>query len=175
MAKQPSTQISRTRSDGAPSTRALQRQIGRTRESLTETVEEIKQTAEQGYKSAKQTVAQALDYRKEFQKDPLVWSLGALSAGFAIGYTLGYAHKTTKRGKHSAIVQYADKMVDGLSTLGQSLIIPELDDKIRGLFGLDFSGFLKDMRGPKPKTRSRRPARIVTNRSRRTRRTNRKR
>lgn len=175
MAKQPSTQLSRTRSDGAPSTRALQRQIGRTRESLTETVEEIKQTAEQGYKSAKQTVAQALDYRKEFQKEPLVWSLGALSAGFAIGYTLGYAHKTTKRGKHSAIVQYADKMVDGLSTIGQSLVIPELDDKIRGLFGLDFSGFLKDMRGTK--THSRRPAkaRRVTNRSRRTRRTNRSR
>src|SRR5438477_8946793 len=88
MARQPNSQIA---NDKAPSKRDLQRQIGRTRESLTETVEEIKDTAEQGYASVKQTVSGVLDYRGEFQKEPLVWSLGALSAGFALSRANSFA------------------------------------------------------------------------------------
>ena len=144
MAKQPNSQTVHAKT---PSKRDLQRQIGRTRESLDETVEEIKETAEQSYAAAKETVSGVLDYREEFQKEPVVWSLGALSAGFALGYTLGYAHKSSKRGKKSQIVQFADRVVDELSTVGQSLIIPELNSKIRQFFGLDFSELLTDMRG----------------------------
>ena len=144
MAKQPNSQTVHAKT---PSKRDLQRQIGRTRESLDETVEEIKETAEQSYAAAKETVSGVLDYREEFQKEPVVWSLGALSAGFALGYTLGYAHKNSKRGKKSQIVHFADRVVDELSTVGQSLIIPELNSKIRQFFGLDFSELLADMRG----------------------------
>ena len=144
MAKQPNSQTVHAKT---PSKRDLQRQIGRTRESLDETVEEIKETAEQGYAAAKETVSGVLDYREEFQKEPVVWSLGALSAGFALGYTPGYAHKSSKRGKKSQIVQFANRVVDELSTVGQSLIIPELNSKVRQFFGLDFSELLTDMRG----------------------------
>jgi hypothetical protein len=84
MARQPNSQITENK---ASSKRDLQRQIGRTRESLGETVDEIKKTAEQGIASVKETVSDVMDYREEFQKEPLVWSLGALSAGFALGYT----------------------------------------------------------------------------------------
>ena len=136
-----------------PSKQALQRQVGRTRESLAETVEEIKETAEQGYTSVKETVAGVLDYREQFQKDPIVWSLGALSAGFALGYTLGYAHKTSKRGKHSQVVQFADRVVDELSNVGQSLVMPALNVKIKDIFGFDFTELLRDMRG-KPQKKS---------------------
>ncbi|MBV9008885.1 MAG: hypothetical protein JO354_06935 [Verrucomicrobia bacterium] len=127
--------------------RHLQRQIGRARESLAETVEEIKETAEQGYASVKQTVSGVLDYRDQFQKDPLVWSLGALSAGFALGYTLGFAHKSSKHGKHSQVVQFADRVVDELSSVGQSLLMPGLSVKIKEFFGVDFAELLRDMRG----------------------------
>jgi len=91
MVKQPNSQTVHAKT---PSKRDLQHQIGKTRESLGDTVEEIKETAEQGYTAAKETVSGILDYREEFQKEPVVWSLGALSAGFALGYTLGYAHKS---------------------------------------------------------------------------------
>jgi hypothetical protein len=138
--------------------RALQRQIGRTRQSLSDTVEEIKETAEQGYASVKETVSGVLDYRDQFQKDPLVWSLGALSAGFALGYTVGYGHKSSKRGgKHSQAVQFADRMINELSTVGQSLLMPALGGKIKEFFGFDFTEFLEGMRGgnERPKTSKR--------------------
>src|SRR5436189_1352460 len=112
MARQPNSTTLATEKE-APSKQELQKQIGRTRESLAETVDEIKETAEQGYASVKETVSGVLDYREEFQKDPLAWSLGALSAGFALGYGVGYAHKlATKKSKNSQVAQFTDRMVD---------------------------------------------------------------
>src|SRR2546423_3009590 len=155
MAKLPNS----TAEKEARSKRDLQRQIGRTRESLADTVGEIKETAEQGYTSVKETVSGVMDYREQFQKEPLVWSLGALSAGFALGYTVGYAHKfSTKKAKNSQIAQFTDRMVDELSKVGQSLVVPALGTKIRDFFGVDFGQLLGDMSGTK-KTSARKPAR----------------
>src|SRR5438067_5482909 len=168
MAKEPTTIHSKQTTDGRePTKRDLERQIGKTRESLSNTVEEIKETAEQGYAQVKESV---LDYREEFQKEPVVWSLGALSAGFALGYTLGYAHKNSKRGKKSQVVQFADRVVDELSTVGQSLIIPELNSKIRQFFGLDFSELLTDMRGGQPRRRKSSRTRALKSGAKKTRR-----
>lgn len=131
--------------DGEPTKQELERQMERTRESLAETVGEIKETVEHEYQSVRQTVSGVLDYREQFQKEPLVWSLGALSAGFALGYTVGYAHKNTKSGKQSQLVAFADSMVDELSNMGQGLVLPVLNEKIRELFGFDFSEMLQDI------------------------------
>ena len=138
----------------ASSKRELERQLEKTRESLSETVGEIKETVEQEVKAVKKTVTGVLDYREDFAKDPLVWSLGALSAGFALGYTLGYAHKNTKGAKQSPMIAFADSLVEELSTVGQGLVMPALNAKIRDLFGLEFSQLLEQMRG-----NSKRPAR----------------
>src|SRR5205807_4790938 len=84
-------------SDGRePSQKELQSKIGQTRHSLRTTVEAIQDKAEQQYQTVKHTVSNVLDYRDEFQKEPVVWSLGALSAGFALGYSVGYSHKISK-------------------------------------------------------------------------------
>jgi hypothetical protein len=40
-------------------------------------------------------------------------------------------------------------MVDELSTMGQGLVIPALSEKIRELFGIDFSGLLIELGEPK--------------------------
>ena len=40
---------------------------------------------------------------------------------------------------------FADSMVDELSTVGQTLIMPALNVKIRELLGFDFSELLKEM------------------------------
>jgi hypothetical protein len=66
-----------------PTKRELQDQMERTRESLADTVAEIKDTVEHEVRAVKKSVSGVLDYREEFQKEPLVWSLGALSAGYA--------------------------------------------------------------------------------------------
>jgi hypothetical protein len=128
-----------------PTKLELQRQMQQTRESLTETIGEIKQTVEQEYSSAKKTVSGVLNYREQFKDEPLVWSLGALSAGFALGYTLGYSHRKTKGGKQSPLGEFADSMVEELSTVGQGLVMPALNVKIKELFGFDFAELLDDM------------------------------
>jgi hypothetical protein len=147
---------------GEPTKRELERQMQRTRESLAETIGEIKDTVEQEYASAKQTVSGVLDYREQFKNEPLVWSLGALSAGFALGYTLGYAHKNSKRGKQSQLTAFADSMVDELSSVGQGLVMPALNVKIKELFGFDFSELLEDMGRAKKSGRKKTPAKRKT-------------
>ena len=142
-----------------PSKRDLERQMDKTRESMAETIGEIKQTVEQEVAAAKQTVSGVLDYREQFKNEPLVWSLGALSAGFALGYTVGYAHKNSKGGKQSPVVAFADSMVDELSHMGQGLVMPALNSKIKELFGFDFSELLKDVGGPKKRLGKKSPKR----------------
>ena len=134
----------------------------RTRESLAETIGEIKDTVEQEFASAKQTVSGVLDYREQFKNEPLVWSLGALSAGFALGYTLGYAHKNSKHGQQSQLAAFADSMVDELSSVGQGLVMPALNVKIRELFGFDFSELLQDLGQTKKNNRKKPPAKRRT-------------
>src|ERR1051325_7599164 len=139
----------------------LQRQMQRSREALGATVSEIKETVEQEVDSVRDTVSNVLNFREEFQKEPLVWSLGALSAGFALGYTVGYAHKNTKGKKQTAIIAFADSMVEELSTVGNAMVLPALDAKIKDLFGFEFSEVLKQM-----KQTSKRPAKKKTVRKR---------
>ena len=130
-----------------PGKKELQRQMELTRESLAETVGEIKDTVEQEVNAVKKTVSGVLDYREEFAKEPLVWSLGALSAGFALGYTVGYSHKNTKGGKQTPVIAFADSMVEELSSLGQGLVMPALNAKIKELFGFEFSEVLAQAGG----------------------------
>jgi hypothetical protein len=142
-----------------PGKAQLQRQMEEARESISQTVEEIKDTVEDQYQSVKETVSGVLDYREQFQKDPIVWSVGALAAGFALGYPLGYAHKKMKPAgrKRSELAAFADTLVDELSTLGQSLVMPSLNAKIKQLFGFDLSDMLEEIGGAK-KTRGRKKA-----------------
>lgn len=135
----------------------LQQRMEETRESISQTVEEIKETVTGQYETVKETVEGVLDYREQFQKDPLVWSVGALSAGFALGYTLGFAHKNASAAghKHSQLAVFADSLVDELSVVGQSLVMPTLNSKIKELFGFDFSDLLEEIghlkqSGPEP-------------------------
>ena len=139
-----------------PSKAQLQRQMDAARESISQTVGEIKDTVEDKYESVKETVSGVLDFREPFQKDPIVWSMGALSAGFALGYTLGYAHKNMKPSgrKRSQVAAFADTLVEELSTVGQSVVMPALNAKIKQLFGFDFSDMLEEIGGAK-RTRSR--------------------
>jgi hypothetical protein len=150
----------------------LQRKIVRTRDSLRDTVGQIQDVAEQKYQTVKETVSDVLDYRDEFQKEPVIWSLGALSAGFALGYTVGYSHKVAKSKKGSQVARFADSVVDELSHVGQRLVLPELNAKITDLFGFDFTSLLQQMRGSKKTTKTKRlksaRARKTTKRLRKT-------
>ena len=149
------TSDNETRASEAPSdelTKAeLQRRMEETRENLAESVEELKERVERQYDSVKETVTGVLQYREQFKEEPLVWSLGALSAGFALGYTLGYAHKNMKGSgrSHSQIAEFADTITSQLSTVGEHLVMPALNVQIKELFGFDFSKLLVEMSSAK--------------------------
>jgi len=61
---------------------ALQRRMEQARDSISNTVTEIKDNVTQQY----ETVKEALDWREHFKKAPVAWSLGAAGVGFFAGY-----------------------------------------------------------------------------------------
>jgi hypothetical protein len=137
------TKPTAARANGTASKAALQRELEKTRESMAETVEDIRETVTEQYQAVKETVSGVIDFREQFQNEPLVWSLGALSAGFALGYTTGYAHKEMKgKGKHSEVSAFTNSLVTDLSAVGKTMVMPTLNLKIRELFGFDFSDLL---------------------------------
>jgi hypothetical protein len=68
---------------------ALQRRMELARDSITNTVTEIKENVAQQV----ETVKEALDWREHFKKAPVAWSLGAAGVGFFVGYGLAAAIK----------------------------------------------------------------------------------
>src|SRR4051812_34697952 len=80
--------------DDTDSTKAeLQRRMEEARESITQTVTEIKDTVANQYQAVRDTVTEALDWREQFRKRPVAFSIGALSAGFILGYTVAGTFK----------------------------------------------------------------------------------
>lgn len=73
---------------GEPSKEELQRRMEEARETITQTVTEIKETVTNQYYSMKETVSDALDWRHHFRRNPVAFSVGALSVGFLLGYGL---------------------------------------------------------------------------------------
>jgi hypothetical protein len=79
--------------DDEPSKEELQRRMEEARETITQTVTEIKETVTNQYYSMKETVSEALDWRHHFRRNPIAFSVGALSVGFLVGYGLTGALK----------------------------------------------------------------------------------
>lgn len=67
----------------------LQRRMDKARDSITNTVTEIKENVVQQVESVKD----ALDWREHFKKQPVAWSLGAAGVGFFVGYGVAAAIK----------------------------------------------------------------------------------
>jgi hypothetical protein len=72
-----------------PSKEELQRRMDEARDSITNTVTEIKENVAQQYENVKD----ALDWREHFKRQPLAWSLGAAGVGFFVGYGIAAAIK----------------------------------------------------------------------------------
>jgi hypothetical protein len=125
----------------------LERRMNEARDSISHTVEEIKETVEGQYEAVKRTVDGVLDWREQLQKNPVVWSVGALSAGFAFGYTLGYSRRNVRRGgrKRSEVARFADSLIDELAAVGNSLVMPSLNDTLKELFGFNLADMLEEI------------------------------
>jgi hypothetical protein len=81
------------RDEEEPSKEELQRRMEEARESITQTVTEIKETVTNQYYTVKESVSDALDWRHHFRQRPIAFSVGALSLGFLVGYSVAGALK----------------------------------------------------------------------------------
>jgi hypothetical protein len=135
-------------------------------------VSEIKDTVGGRVQAVKETVDGVSDFRKQFAREPVVWSLGTLAAGFALGYTLGYGHKLAggRKSKAAEIGAFADAVMEDLSAVGNNLVMPRLDANMKQLFGVELSSLLEQMKRSSKRPR-RKPKTAVTRIERKSKRT----
>lgn len=126
----------------------LERRAARARRSIDATVSEIKDTVGGRVQAVKEFTEGVSDFREQFAKEPVVWSLGTLAAGFALGYTLGYGHRfaRTRGSKTAQLAAFADAVLADLSAVGNDLVMPRLDANMKQLFGVEFSSLLSEMK-----------------------------
>ena len=92
-------------SEGAPSKEELQRRLGQARDSISNTVTEIKETVAHQVQAVKDT----LDWREQFKRRPVVWSAAALGAGFATGWCIAAFAKGDDSEYESAIDRFGQE------------------------------------------------------------------
>src|SRR4026207_96846 len=83
----------------------LQRRMGGARDSITNTVSEIKETVANQVQAVKDT----LDWREQFKKRPVAWSAAALGVGFCTGYCIANYVEGAEPEYHSAINRYGEE------------------------------------------------------------------
>lgn len=120
------------------------------RESISETVTEIKDAVVEQYESVKESVTNTLDWREQFRSHPVAWSLGALSVGYVIGTSIAAAWKGEKHEDQllSHLAALGDHFSDELSKHGMNILmpaltgtilVPMLTSKLNEMFGIDLS------------------------------------
>ena len=84
MAEERTLGLARTQehSTPEPSKEELQRRMDQARDSISNTVTEIKETVANQVQAVKET----LDWREQYKRRPVAWSLGAAGVGFLLGY-----------------------------------------------------------------------------------------
>ena len=99
----------------------LQRRMEEARDSISNTVTEIKETVAHQV----QTVKETLDWREQYRRRPVAWSLGAMGAGFVIGYKLAGAFKEDEESGYPSSGGYAYAAQPILSQSRSSIVEPE--------------------------------------------------
>src|SRR5215210_8572209 len=67
---------------------ALQRRMEEARESISQTVTEIKDTVVNQYQQVKENISDTLDWREQYRRRPVPFTVGAFAAGALLGYTV---------------------------------------------------------------------------------------
>jgi hypothetical protein len=161
-AKKSSTKVTASKTDeGEPTKAELQRQMEEAREDISETVAEIKETVTDQYESVKETVSETLDWRAQFRKHSVAWSLGAVAVGYVVGSGIAASltDTTKKKGRRDdgllgEIYALGETISDELSGVAQTVLLPALVKKIKDTFGIDLSDKLLAARSHRRTTSS---------------------
>ena len=141
-----------------------------TRESISQAVEEIKGTVSDQVVSVKKSVSDTFDWREQFRRRPVAWSVGVATVGAFLGYSLAENYKDTDTFKafqaevrdieDQIAAQFSDNgsdLIDGFINLKQRVIVPTIvgliipgitaaaipffAEQIRQATGIDLSNF----------------------------------
>src|SRR5919206_5090592 len=74
-------------SDVDPTKAELQRRMEEARESISQTVSEIKDTVVTQYQQVRETISDTLDWREQYKRHTLPFTVGAFAAGAGLGFT----------------------------------------------------------------------------------------
>jgi hypothetical protein len=72
---------------------ALQRRMEEARESISQTVTEIKDTVVTQYQQVKENISDTLDWREQYRRRPVHFTVGAFAVGALLGYSVMGAFK----------------------------------------------------------------------------------
>ena len=138
---------------------ALRRQMEEARESISDTVAEIKSVVAHQYEEVRETVetvraevGEVLDWRTEFERNPLVWGAGAVSIGILIGFGIARAfddEDDAGRGRKKQKGSTGGHIVAELSGFAD-LVLPTISTKVKELFGLDLDAYLRAAHAERP-------------------------
>jgi len=139
-----------------PTAAELRRRMEEARDSITETVSEIKTVVAHQYEEVKDTyetvkegVGEVLDWREQFERNPIVWGAGAVSVGILVG--LGLAHvfdeddEPRGRRRKSKEPAAGERVLSELTGLADA-VLPTISGKIKELFGLDLGDYVRHAR-----------------------------
>ena len=140
-----------TRPDETEDKAELRQQMEDARESISETVAEIKSVVAHQYEevkghveTVKAEVGEVLDWRAEFERNPLVWGAGAVSVGILIGFGIARSFdeedEPSRRGKRRP--SKGARMVAELGGFAD-VVLPTISAKVKELFGLDLDAYLR--------------------------------
>ena len=137
---------------------ALRRQMEETRESISETVAEIKSVVTHQYEevrgtveSVREGVGEVLDWRAEFERNPLVWGAGAVSVGILVGFGIARAfdeEEEPRAGRRKRVTK-GEHVVAELSGFAE-VVLPTISAKVKELFGLDLDAYLRAAHSSRP-------------------------
>lgn len=138
----------------------LLRQMEEARESISETVAEIKSVVTHQYEEVRETVesvkegvGEVLDWRTEFERNPLVWGAGAVSVGILVGFGIARAfderEEPRPHGRRQTVTT-GEHIVAELSGFAE-VVLPTISAKVKELFGLDLDAYLRAAHESKPK------------------------
>src|ERR1044072_3555804 len=143
----------------SPDKAALRRQMEEARESISDTVADIKSVVAHQYEEVRETVetvraevGEVLDWRTEFEGNPLVRGGGAVSIGILVGFGIGRAFGDEDdggRGRKKKKVSTGGHIVAELSGFAD-LVLPTISTKVKELFGLDLDAYLRAAHAERP-------------------------
>ena len=124
-----------------PSKEELQRRMDQARDSISHTVTEIKETVANQVQAVKET----LDWREQYKRRPVAWSVGAAGVGFLVGYGVAAVVKGDSRDDDYLDFYAQESQRYGSQPIMSSAVPSASIDKGNGNGHSDGPGFLEKL------------------------------